>query len=262
MNTSKLNKRSDSSIQVLARAADILRALKQDSSGLSLGKIAARVGLPRSTVQRIVNALMTEELVTTFHNNSGYRIGPEIFALAEQGRQDVRTALHPLMEDLSRQTGETVDLAIFRNDQMVFIDQIPGSHRLRTVSAIGESFPMTITANGKAALCWLQPDTIARICQLESEQNKHDERPELTLAELENIRTQGFALDIDRHTDGISAIGIAFQVASAIYAVSIPAPSHRFKQRVDSFTTELLNFREVIVKAIPGAKISSSQSDT
>ena len=50
-------------IQVIARAAAVLRALKDSQTGLSLGQIADRVALPRSTVQRIVAALIDERLL-------------------------------------------------------------------------------------------------------------------------------------------------------------------------------------------------------
>jgi len=49
-----MNKNNKNGIQVIARAATILRLLKINRSGLSLGQIAAQVDLPRSTVQRIV----------------------------------------------------------------------------------------------------------------------------------------------------------------------------------------------------------------
>ena len=54
---------SRSGIQVIARAAAVLRALKDAPAGLSLGQIAERLGLARSTVQRIVQALQDERLV-------------------------------------------------------------------------------------------------------------------------------------------------------------------------------------------------------
>ena len=61
----KASKKSDArgGIQVIARAANILRALEGEGEGLSLGEIAARVDLPRSTVQRIVTALADEQLL-------------------------------------------------------------------------------------------------------------------------------------------------------------------------------------------------------
>ena len=57
-------KREDKSqVQVIARAAAILRALEEQPAGLSLGQIAQRVDLARSTVQRIVAALAAEKLL-------------------------------------------------------------------------------------------------------------------------------------------------------------------------------------------------------
>jgi AraC-like DNA-binding protein len=47
------------SIQVIARAASVLRALEGEQTGLSLAQISQRVNLARSTVQRIVDALRT-----------------------------------------------------------------------------------------------------------------------------------------------------------------------------------------------------------
>ena len=82
---------SRNGIQVIARAAAVLRALKDDPTGLSLGQIAERVALPRSTVQRIVAALQDERLVISSNQGSGIRLGPELHALARHALQD---ALH------------------------------------------------------------------------------------------------------------------------------------------------------------------------
>ena len=60
---SRLVANDKSQVQVIARAATILRALEEENAGLSLGQIAQRVNLARSTVQRIVAALETEKLV-------------------------------------------------------------------------------------------------------------------------------------------------------------------------------------------------------
>ena len=66
-----------SQVQVIARAATILRALEDENSGLSLGQIAKRVNLARSTVQRIVAALSAEKFVmaATPTGRSGSHMG-------------------------------------------------------------------------------------------------------------------------------------------------------------------------------------------
>ena len=65
-------------IQVIARAADILRTLRQAEGSLSQAEVAERVGLARSTVHRLLNALEDEGLVESGGPRGRYRLGPEI----------------------------------------------------------------------------------------------------------------------------------------------------------------------------------------
>src|SRR5262249_21778900 len=139
-----------SQVQVIARAASILRALEQEVSGLSLGQIAQRVNLARSTVQRIVAALQSEKLVIAASPNGRVRLGPTILRLATSVRTDFVSIARPFLAKLSSELGETVDLATVKQDHLVFVDQVIGSQRLRTVSAVGGMVPLYCTANRKA----------------------------------------------------------------------------------------------------------------
>ncbi|MEX3008677.1 IclR family transcriptional regulator [Hoeflea sp. TYP-13] len=240
---------SNQGVQVISRAADILRALKNEHKGLSLGQIAERVGLPRSTVQRIVNALQAERFVMASSAEGGFRLGPAIQSLAEAGRINIAEIIRPTLAALAKQTGETVDLAVYRQDHMVFVDQVVGTHRLRTVSAVGETFPLSTTANGKAALALLSDDIGAALIAREL---GAAETPKRVLSdiirEVEQIRDTGLAFDIDEHTDGISAVGTAFKDANGlIYAISIPVPSHRFEGKKDRLCTALLTSMDEIL---------------
>jgi len=124
-------------IQVISRAADILRVLGENAGGQSLGQIARKVELPRSTVQRIVSALIHEGFVATDGGNGGIRLGDQIRVLANAPAFDLRGHFRPLLEQIAAATSETVDLAVLEGPHMRFIDQIEGSQRLRTVSTIG-----------------------------------------------------------------------------------------------------------------------------
>ncbi len=228
-------------VQVIARAADILRVLKNDNEGLSLGQIAERVSLPRSTVQRIINALLVERLVMTGSSEGGIRLGPEIQALAAAGRINVAELIRPILTELAKETGETVDLSVFRDHLVLFVDQVVGTQRLRTVSAVGEAFPMTNTATGKATLALLDDENVAALAAHELRQSSHNFRSlSQVIAEIEAIRESGVAFDIDEHTVGISAAAMAFKdPAGLIYSISLPVPSHRFASK-----------RETLVKAL------------
>jgi DNA-binding IclR family transcriptional regulator len=219
-------------IQVIARAAAVLRALKGAHAGMSLGQIAEQVSLPRSTVQRIVGALQSERLLIASGSSGGIRLGPELHALAEAARFNVAEAVRPKLQELSRDTGETVDLSSLRGNVVVFIDQVPGTQRLRAVSSVGDAFPLTVTANGKACLSLLDDEKVELIVRGEwAATGKTRSFPDF-MDEIRRIRSDGLAYDRDEHTAGISAVGMAFRDWQGdVYAVSLPTPTTRFRER-------------------------------
>jgi DNA-binding IclR family transcriptional regulator len=254
----EMNKRSAGSgtrqgIQVIARAAAIMRVLENESDGLSLGQIAKRVQLPRSTVQRIVGALADEQLLIAATPNARVMLGPAIVRMAANTHFDFAAFVRPHLEALSQQTGETVDLSMQRGDKMVFVDQIIVNHRLSAVSAVGESFPVSSSANGKAALALLSDDDISALLGdslVEVTPNTITNMKKL-IAEVGAIRENNYAIDNEEHTEGICAIGTAFHdPVGRIFAVSVPAPTVRFNRSRDAITRALLSFRDNLLAAI------------
>ncbi|MGI9203902.1 MAG: IclR family transcriptional regulator [Woeseiaceae bacterium] len=234
-------------VQVIARAAEIMRALENEDDGLSLGQLAKRLQLPRSTVQRIVGALADEQLVIAATPAARVTLGPAILRMAANAKFDFTTFARPQLEALAQRTGETVDLSMLRQDKMIFVDQIVGSHRLRAVSAVGEAFPTFSSANGKAALSLLDNEKISALLEgrlYEETPNSITSMKDL-LREIETVRATGIAVDNEEHTEGICALGTAFcDPAGRIFAVSVPVPTTRFARMRDSITQALLDFRE------------------
>ncbi len=232
-----------SQVQVIARAAAILRALEDENSGLSLGQIAQRVNLARSTVQRIVAALETEKLLIAATPNGRVRLGPTIMRLAASVRSDFISMARPLLERLSAELEETVDLSTVKKDHLVFIDQVIGSHRLRTVSAVGETFPLHCTANGKAYLAQLSDTAVAALIgdTYAARTPKTLTTLDALLTELKTIRKAGVAFDREEHTLGICAAGVALQdpLGNSV-AISVPVPTHRFQSRQTLIAEKLL----------------------
>ena len=234
-------------VQVIARAASVLRALEGKPDGLSLGEIAREIGLARSTVQRIVAALVTEDFVTEAQPGRGVRIGPGLARIAASLSSNFTEILHPQLVALRDKVGETVDLSILSGGSAVFIDQIPGKQRLVALSGIGERFPLHCTANGKAILsCFAKEDAAVLIEKSATEHPEHPikDRAKL-LRELDATRRKHLAIDPGEHGIGISAVGIAVLDAfGRPVAVSIPAPNHRFNEQREVLSQALLGFRE------------------
>jgi Transcriptional regulator len=238
-------------IQVIARAAAILRVLREHTEGMSLGQIAEKVDLPRSTVQRIVGALQAERLVIAASAGGSIRLGPEITALSEATRYNVVEECRLHLSELSRKLGETADLSVLRGAGMIFLDQVPGTHRLRTVSAVGDVFPLTTTANGRAALSLLPPDEARALAEGEWRRRGQQGDWPAFAALLEKIRATGLALDSDEHTTGISALGGAFRDRNGeIHALSVPVPSQRFQQIRPQVETALRDTLSAITRRL------------
>lgn len=242
-----------SGIQVISRAARILRALEDQPQGLSLGEIATRVDLPRSTVQRIVTALAEEQLLIAATPKSRVKLGPALIRLALATNNEIDQIAHPYMADLCRKINETVDLAVIQGKTAVFIDQLLGSHRLRTFSAIGEQFPLHCTACGKALLSTLTDDKLTwhlrQDLEVYTEHTITDEA--IIRAEIEQVRRMGVAFDEEEHAEGVSAISAAFiDPLGRPFAISIPVPTPRFERNKDRFIAALINCRDQIVSTL------------
>jgi DNA-binding IclR family transcriptional regulator len=242
-----------SQVQVIARAASIMRALEDTTTGLSLGEIALRVGLARSTVQRIVAALETEKLVVAASPAGRVRLGPTILRLAGSVRTDFVALARPFLIELSKELHETVDLSSIKGDHLLFIDQVIGSQRLRTVSAVGETFPLYCTANGKAYLAELDDEAVeALIGRSFKARTPHTvtKLPQL-LDDIRAVRRNGYALDREEHTLGICAAGIVMtDFVGNHVAISVPVPAQRFATQRARIAKSLLAAKRALAEQL------------
>ena len=118
--------------------------------------------------------------------------------------------------------------------KVVFIDQVAGTHRLTAISAVGVSFPLHSSANGKAMLAAMADDEIAKM-------KRHLRLPAITPntitswdqleQEMEKIRSKGVSFDREENSVGICAVSVAIRSPSGeLAAISIPVPTQRFKE--------------------------------
>jgi DNA-binding IclR family transcriptional regulator len=243
-------------VQVIARAAHVLRALQRYPDGASLGDLAKAVELPRSTVQRIVDALDSEGLVIAGSARAGVRPEPALLALAAAARFGIVDLARPTVEALAKATGETVDLSIANHDRVVFVDQVPGTHRLAAVSAVGVSFPMHSCANGKAVLASMDELELRRVrarlkCAAKTP-NTHTSWPALN-ADLDRVRKSGIAYDREEHSLGISAVAMAFRMPDGqLGALSIPVPTQRFRATAPQLVDALKHHHQRLTRMMRG----------
>jgi IclR family acetate operon transcriptional repressor len=235
----------DGGMQVIYRAAAILRVL--DSKSSSLGAIAKATGLARSTVQRIVDALAAESLVEA--GAGGVRLSWGILQLAKAAQTDVALKARPALETLFARTHETVDISTSHGGEVAFLDRIISDQELRVVPINDRPRPLYAMANGKAVLSLMTDDAITKLMAVGLA--PLTPRTITSRAALQRdiiqIRVDGFSYDREEHAPGVCAIGIPIQIPGMNpHAVSVVMPAYRFDRRLDELREALLRCKAAI----------------
>jgi len=243
-------------VQVLARAAAILRHLAGAHDGMSATQLAADVGLPRTTVHRICHALEQEGFVSIDPVNGRLHPGPGLLSFAVTRHRDLHAVVGAYLERLSRELNETVDLAVLDGSEVLFIAQHPAPLRvLMAVSRVGARFPAHCTSNGKSLLAQLPPSEVKRHLprKLEIPARKTVVPLEDFMRELDEVRATGLAFDREEHRAGICAVGVIItDIDGSVASVTVPMPAARFYEDQDTVITALLRTRDEIQAALNG----------
>ena len=222
-------------MRMIARAAEVLRALADAPGGQSLGQIAKATGLPRSTVQRLVGALEAEGLVATKAGVAGVKLGAELVRLGTAVHANLRSLFRPFLQNLHFATKDTVDLTLLMDGVPIVVDQITSTASLRVVSFVGRPLPLHCTASGKAHLAAMSRQEAEALLSAPlkayTANTLTDPRALLRLAG--KAHEGDFYLDCEEFDDGICAIALPINTAgSDNYSVAVSMPASRFKERL------------------------------
>ncbi|MGF6552298.1 IclR family transcriptional regulator [Paraburkholderia youngii] len=225
--------RTSHGIQVISRAAAVLREVADHPDGRSLGQLAAATGLPRSTVQRIVDALEIEHLVQA--GAGGVRPGWGLRRLGELAGPGAASELRPELYRLFEATRETVDLATLSGTEVLFMDRFLSDQRIRAVPVVGAHYPAYSMANGKALLAQLSNEEVRALFgtgALKRETTNTLSSVGDLIRQLDEIRASAFAYDREEHAMGMCAVGLSIPSPGTVrLAVSVVMPAARFDER-------------------------------
>lgn len=142
------------SIQVIERMMTLLDVLADSPEPLGLKQLASASGLHPSTAHRIL-ASMTQARFVERHDGVSYRLGIRLLELGHlvKTRINLREIALPFMQSLHEELGEAVNLAVRRDDQIVYIERTSsGRSKVRVVYLVGDSAPLHLTSIGKLFL--------------------------------------------------------------------------------------------------------------
>ena len=131
-------------VQVLERARRILRTLADCPNPISLHEISEMTEIHMSTVHRLLWNLAQDGLVDRM-SNGRWRLGLTFLEYGSlvRDRLDIREKAIGVMQLLFERTGQTINLAIRRNDSIMYIEHVyaPGTG-IRLARRIGAMAPL------------------------------------------------------------------------------------------------------------------------
>jgi len=217
-------------ITALQRGLRLLHIFSESPHGLTAKHVVARSRLPVSTVHRFLANLEG----AGFLNCTGdgvYHLGIACFAIGQAalGQLDIRRVSLPYLQELNRQTRETIHLTVRHGLSAVYVEKLDSPEQLRIHSRIGASVPLYCTAVGKIMLAHmpdeerekvlpqlglkrLTPNTVGNLQELGSE--------------LYRVRKNGYACDLEEHELHIRCVAAPIwdHVGGVNASLSITAP--------------------------------------
>lgn len=228
---------SEHSVRAIERALQILDCFDARHVDLGLTEIAQRVKLHKATTHRIVATLMNQGYLDRSPDGQKYRLGLRLASLGSlvTSQMNLRRDSLPYLNQLSERFGETCDLSIFDNGEVLYIEVLRSNHALSIAAAIGQRLPLHSTASGKIFLAFLPPEERAQYLAspLPSFTTRTFTSLELLNRQFEEILEKGYSVDDEEMEVGIRAVSapVFNQAGKVIAAVSIPSPTSRMSEK-------------------------------
>lgn len=249
-------------VQSVDRAFTLLELLCSSREGLPIHELSEKTGLHKSTVHRLLAAMVVRGYVRKDEDSGRYRMTTRICELSAQVVEslDILQIARGPMEALSRSTGETVHLVVREGDEIVYVHKVESDvSSMRMFSRIGMRRPMYCTGVGKAILAELPLEEVERIWNA-SDIQAYTEHTIVSFDRLkdvlEAIRRRGCAYDNQENELGVRCIAATIHdyTGGICGALSISAPLLRMSDsKVAQLQPQLMAACRKISLAMGGA---------
>ncbi|MBM7043834.1 HTH-type transcriptional regulator BhcR [Rhizobium lusitanum] len=224
---------TQNTIQALDRALDVLDALATPE-GKTLSELAGQLGQSAATMHRVLATLERREFVEISPDRQVWHIGPEAYRLgaAFLRRSNVVERSRPIMRELMLETGETSNLGIEKDGNVLFISQVETHESIRAFFPPGTLSPLHASGIGKALLSTYDEDRLSALFK-KKEFERFTENTvrsfEQLREELQKTRERGYSFDDEERTKGMRCVAapILNVHGEAVAGISVSGPIHR-----------------------------------
>jgi DNA-binding IclR family transcriptional regulator len=221
-------------IQSLARAFSIMEEVARSREGISLAELSKKVGLHNSTTFHLVKTMVSLGYIRQIKDGKRYRIGRPLFALAASALDEIEmvSLATPVLEELSRETGESGHFAVRMGDTVVVVARTAGPGAFQLTDRVGVVRPAHCTALGKVILAALRPDQLDRFLErneLSAVTPKAITDVDALKGDLDEVRRSGMAFDDGEFNTEVRCVAVPVKnfTGQVIGAIGISGPIWR-----------------------------------
>ncbi|HDV6368289.1 TPA: IclR family transcriptional regulator [Burkholderia cepacia] len=214
--------RSVNASQTLIRGLAIVESVA--AGAVTLPEIAKHTGFSPSTVHRLASALVDARYLQ-HEPRRGYSLGGKLIELGFQAyrKSSVLSAAKPYLEQLAKQTLNTVHIATLVDDEVIYLDKLPGQRAVEVSSYIGGRNPITTTGVGKALILDRDETEWRRILAHEATAGRSVPTEEQWLDSMRRYSARDCAFDLGEGDPAIRCVAVPVRDATGriVAAVSV-----------------------------------------
>lgn len=223
----------DGNLRLIARTFALIELLCD--GGRSISELSLMSGLPKGTIHRILQKLVALGYVRQ-ELNGNYALTTKLLEVGHHALYslDIQKVARPHLEQLARETKETVLLGILEEGYSVLLDQVhaPRDRSVAVMVRLASRTPAHSTSIGKVLMAYLPEETLARLLAMMplTPVTNHTITSENELKrQLDKVRVDGYAINNEENYEGIVAIAapIMDYNGDAVAAVNVAVPSFR-----------------------------------
>lgn len=229
-------------IKSFERMFNILAMFSMDRTSLSISEIEKELEYPKSTIFRILNALIEGDYIEQNPDTHRYSLGRQFFRLGSifQSQLDFRSVSLPVMRRLANQTSETIELNIIDETSRFCIEKIDSPQAVRNFVRVGERHPLHLGASGKVLLAFSSKEEQDHI--LSKLREEYEFKVQDLREELQDVSQEGYAF-----TKGERVLG-SFAVSAPVFdeynelmgSLTLAGPIQRLSEERESELITLL----------------------
>jgi len=232
----------------------------------TLSELASDMGQAPASIYRVLVTLQGRGIVGYEADGQIWHIGPTAYLIGSRflRRTSLVERARPILRQLMDRTGETANLGIAREGNVLFVSQVETHATIRAFFPPGTVSPMHASGIGKALLAFMPDDQRDRLLQ-ETDLTQFTQftcanRVALE-ADLAQVKTRGFSIDAEEKNLGMRCIAAPiFDVfGETVAGISVSGPTSRVRvEMTDDIAAHVMAAARALTDAMGGQSARGS----